>query len=138
MAVNDLSGVARKTRKGKCETRPADTSDTVSQGTEESNTLPGSGFAIVSESSPNSFPSTPKRSRRQAQQMREQCLTSTPIRNSTDLMSNVLKSRLRAKQVEQDYTELITQLKVFDSILLVNVISAFLAHGSFSHQSSFQ
>lgn len=137
MAVNDLSGVARKTRKGKCETRPVDTSDAVSQGTKESNTVPGSGIAVISESLPNSYPSTPKRSRRQARQTREQCLTSTPIRNSTHFVSNVLKSRLRAKQVEQDYNELITQVEVFDSILLVNVISAFLACGSFSHQSFF-
>lgn len=127
MAVNDLSGVPWKSRKRKLKRTPVETvtSDAVSfQATGESNAVPGSDFAIVSQSSPSSLPSTPKRGKRQTRQTREAFLTSTPVHSSTDIVSNISKPP-GAKQVELQYTELITQLKVFDYILLVNIVSAF-------------
>ncbi|XP_070763847.1 PWWP domain-containing DNA repair factor 3B-like [Enoplosus armatus] len=96
----------RQTRKGKPKKTPTEkvTSDTVSfQATEESNAVPGNDLAIVSQSSASSSPSTPKRGRRQTRQTQEACLTSTPVRSS--------KSAPGAKQVELEYTQLITQLK---------------------------
>lgn len=122
MAVNDLSGVPWKSRKRKLKRTPVETvtSDAVSfQATGESNAVPGSDFA-----SPSSLPSTPKRGKRQTRQTREAFLTSTPVHSSADIMSNISKPP-GAKQVELQYTELITQLKVFDYILLVNIVSAF-------------
>ena len=106
MTVNNLSGGPKKTRKRKPKKTPSKkvTSNTVSsQATEDSNAVPGSDVATVSQSTANSLPSTPKRSRRQAGQTQEASLTSTPV------------NKCRAKQMEPEYfdSELITQLKVF-------------------------
>ncbi|KAM9366301.1 PWWP domain-containing DNA repair factor 3B-like [Symphorus nematophorus] len=105
-----MTGGHKKTRKRKPIERV--TSDTVSpQTTEDSNTVPGSDVAIVSHSTANSLPSTPKRGRRQAGQTLEARLTSTPVHSScTD---NISRSPLGAQQVELEYSdsEFITQSK---------------------------
>ncbi|XP_040900604.1 PWWP domain-containing DNA repair factor 3A [Toxotes jaculatrix] len=85
------------------------TSDAASsQVTEESN---GRDFATVSQSSPCSLPSTPKRGRRQTRQT-EEVRHSTPVRSSsTDNHSSISEPPFGAKQAELEYTEVITQLK---------------------------
>lgn len=94
--------------------------DTVSfQATDSSNTKPRSDFAIDNQSSASFLQSTPKRGMRQTRQTREACLTSTPVhKSSTDILPNISKSPPGAKHVELEYTELVSQLKVFDYILL--------------------
>ena len=119
--VNDLSGGPWKTRKRKCKKSPARNvaSKTASSpGSEESNTAPGSDFAIVSQFPGCSLLSTPKRGGRQTRQTKDVCLTSTPVRSSsTDKLTKISKSPPGAKQAELEYTEVITQLKVQDLII---------------------
>lgn len=115
MTVNYLSGGPRKTRKRKPKKTQTEevTPDSVSsQATEESNHVPGSDFANVSQSTASSLPSTPKRGRGQRGQAPKACLTSTPVHSSsTDILSPPA-----SKQEELEYTELITQLKVIDPV----------------------
>ncbi|GAA6220130.1 PWWP domain-containing protein MUM1L1-like [Lates japonicus] len=107
-----MTGGPRKTRKGKPKKTPAEkvSSDTVSSPvTEQSDAVPGSDLATVSHSLAGFSPSSPKRSRKQTQEVR---LTSTPVRSSSiDNLSNISKSPPGAKQAELEYTEVITQLK---------------------------
>jgi len=50
-------------------------------------------------------------------QTQEARLTSTPVHSSsTDVLSSISQTPTKAKQVELEYTELVTQLKVFDHI----------------------
>ncbi|XP_029311182.1 PWWP domain-containing DNA repair factor 3A-like isoform X2 [Cottoperca gobio] len=112
-----MKGVSRRTRKREPNKKPTErvTAETVSsQATEESNAVPGSDDAIVSQSTPSSLPSTPKRGRPRKGQTQEARLTSTPVHNSsTDILSNI--SPPEAKQVEVEYTELITQLETSET-----------------------
>ncbi|XP_018522323.1 PWWP domain-containing DNA repair factor 3B [Lates calcarifer] len=107
-----MTGGPRKTRKGKPKKTQAEkvSSDTVSSPvTEQSDAVPGSDLATVSHSLAGFSPSSPKRSRKQTQQV---CLTSTPVRSSSiDNLSNILESPPGAKQAELEYTEVVTQLK---------------------------
>lgn len=117
MTANDLSGGPRKTRRRKTKktTTLLDTTDTVSsQAKEESNAVPNSDLTIVCQSSASSLLSTPKRGRGQTGQTEEACLTSTPVHSSSNnILSNISSPPPGATQVELEYTELITQLKVF-------------------------
>ncbi|XP_069030290.1 PWWP domain-containing DNA repair factor 3A-like isoform X1 [Embiotoca jacksoni] len=137
-----MKGIPRKTRKR--EPKKISTgkfaSDTVlSSATEESNAVPGSDSAILSQSS--SLPSTPKRGKGRTRKTPEPCLTSTPVtrsstlvtrsstpvtrsstpatrsstpvtRSSTDTLSSNSTPPAGVKQVEPEYTEIITQLKM--------------------------
>lgn len=120
--MNDLLGGSRKTRKRepKRTTAKEVASDTVSsQATEESNTVPGGDLAA------SSLLTTPKRCRGRKGRTLEAHLTSTPVRGSSaDILSSISKSSTRAKQVELEYTEVITQLKVFDH-MFTDIVSAF-------------
>ncbi|XP_034437158.1 PWWP domain-containing DNA repair factor 3A isoform X2 [Hippoglossus hippoglossus] len=113
-----MKGGPWKTRKRKCKKSPAKkvASKTASSpGSEESNTVPGSDFAIVSEFPACSLLSTPKRGRRRTRQTKDVCLTSTPVRSSsTDKLTKISKSPPGAKQAELEYTEVITQLKAVE------------------------
>ncbi|XP_037610452.1 PWWP domain-containing DNA repair factor 3A isoform X2 [Sebastes umbrosus] len=104
-----MKGGSRKTRKRepKGTTAKEVASDTVSaQATEESNTVPGGDLAA------SSLLTTPKRCRGRKGRTLEAHLTSTPVRGSSaDILSSISKSSTRAKQVELEYTEVITQLK---------------------------
>lgn len=102
----------RKSEPKKTSKEKADSETVSSHVTEESSTLPGCDFANDSQSTACSFPSTPRRSRRQKGQIQEAYQTSTPVhRSSTDNLSNTSTSPPGAKQVEQEYNEVITQLK---------------------------
>ncbi|XP_035508338.1 PWWP domain-containing DNA repair factor 3A isoform X2 [Morone saxatilis] len=108
-----MTGGLQKTRKRKPKKTPTKKAalDTL-QATEESNAVPGSDLAIVSQCTASSLPSTPKRARGQAGETEESCLTSTPVHSSsTDILSNISKSSPTTKQVEIEYTELITHLE---------------------------
>lgn len=96
------------------------TSDTVSfQATSNSNAEPRSDFAVDNQSSASFIQSTPKRGMRQTRQARQAYLTATPVRkSSTDILPDISESPPGAKQVELEYTALLTQLKVSDYILL--------------------
>ena len=106
---NDPSGGSWKTRKRKLQRTPEKkvTSEAISlQATEETGSPPENDVVVKGQSSVSPLASTPKRGKRRAQ------LTSTPIhKSSTDTLSPS-----GAKQVELEYTQLITQLKVFGHI----------------------
>lgn len=112
---NDPSGGSWKTRKRKLKRTPEKkvTSEAISfQATEETEPPPENDFAVKGQSSVSPLASTPKRGRREARRTRGAQLTSTPVHNSsTDTLPPS-----GAKQVELEYTELITQLKVFGHI----------------------
>ncbi|XP_051235156.1 PWWP domain-containing DNA repair factor 3B isoform X2 [Dicentrarchus labrax] len=108
-----MTGGLQKTRKRKPKKTPTKKAalDTL-QATEESNAVPGSDLAIVSQCTASSLPSTPKRGRGKTGETEESCLTSTPVHSSsTDILSNISKSSPASKQVEIEYTELITHLE---------------------------
>ncbi|XP_068587075.1 PWWP domain-containing DNA repair factor 3A-like [Cebidichthys violaceus] len=110
-----MKGGSRKTRTGESAktSREKVVSDTVSsQATKDANAVPGSDGATVVPFPVGFLPSTPKRGRRRMGQTQEAHLTSTPVySSSTDILSNISKSPTREKNVELEYTELITQLK---------------------------
>ncbi|XP_059180086.1 PWWP domain-containing DNA repair factor 3A isoform X2 [Centropristis striata] len=110
-----MKGGSQKTRKRDPKKTPKKrvTSDTVSPEVNgESNAVPSSDVGIFSQSPAIPLPSTPKRARGRMRQTRKTCLTSTPVRSSsTDIQPNIADSPPRAKQMELEYTEVITQLK---------------------------
>lgn len=97
------SGKTRKRKPKKTPVKEATSGSLSSQATKEANTAPGSDFANVSQSTASSLPCTPKRARGRGQAPTA-CLTSTPVHSSS-------ASPPGAKQVELEYTEVITQLK---------------------------
>ncbi|XP_034384175.1 PWWP domain-containing DNA repair factor 3A isoform X2 [Cyclopterus lumpus] len=109
-----MKGV-RKTRKKQPTKTPGEkvaSGSVSSQATENANAVPGSDVATVSLLTVGIFPSPPKRGRRRMGQTQEAHLTSTPVHSSsTDVLCSISKSPTEAKQVELEYTELITQLK---------------------------
>lgn len=96
------------------------TSDTVSfQATSNSNDEPKSDFAVDNQSSVSFLQSTPKRGMRQTRRARQAYLTATPVcKSSTDILPDISESPPGAKQVELEYTALLSQLKVSDYIFL--------------------
>ncbi|TNN60785.1 hypothetical protein EYF80_028955 [Liparis tanakae] len=105
----------RRTRKGESTKTPGEVvaSDSLSsQATENANPVPDSDVATVSLLTVGFFPSPPKRGRRQMGRTQEARLTSTPVHSSsTDVLSSISQAPTEAKQVELEYTELVTQLK---------------------------
>ncbi|XP_076579236.1 PWWP domain-containing DNA repair factor 3B [Chaetodon auriga] len=99
-------------RKRKLKKTQAEKVSISTQATEESNAVPCSDFAIVSQPAASLLPRTLRRGRGQTQQAQDAYLTSTPVHSSSsDILSNISKSPPRAKQVKLEYTELFTQLK---------------------------
>ncbi|XP_010755048.2 PWWP domain-containing protein MUM1L1 isoform X1 [Larimichthys crocea] len=114
-----MKGGPQKTRKRKLQKTQTeeDTSDNfLSQAPGESNAVPGSDFANVSQSTASPLSRTPKRGRGQTRQTQDACLTSTPVRSSSaDALSNISKSCAGANQVDLKYDEFITQLKTSEA-----------------------
>lgn len=125
--MKDLSGGSEKTQKRRRrKTREAKITPDVSsrQDREAACALQGNDSAIANRLSPNCLPSTPKQDRRRSRQRREAYLTSTPVhRSSTAILSHTAESIPGAKQVDLEYTELITQLKVFVHTISFSILS---------------
>lgn len=123
--MKDLSGGSEKTKKRRPRKTPVAniTPDVPSrQNGEAVCAVQGNDSAMANRLSPNCFPSTPKQDRRRSRQRREAYLTSTPVHiSSTAILPHTAESL--PGQVDLEYTELITQLKVFVYTICFSILS---------------
>lgn len=123
--MKDLSGGKTQKRRPRKTPEAKITPDVPSrQDRKAACAVQGDESAMGNRLSPNCYPSTPKQDRRRSRQRREAYLTSTPVhRSSTAILSHTAESLPRAKQVDLEYTELITQLKVFVHTICFSILS---------------
>lgn len=108
LTENCLSGGSLKTRSRLCRKAPVAKNTPEVRRNPEVNGLPD--CAMVHQLSASSLLSTPKRSRRIQQS--EARLTSTPVKSSPDVFSNIAETLSGPNPVELEYTEHIPQSKV--------------------------
>ncbi|KAM3625683.1 uncharacterized protein V6R79_016032 [Siganus canaliculatus] len=114
-----MKGRCRKAVKRKLEKKPAETlapDTTSSQATQESNTVAGNDFTIVTQATAVSPKVTPRRGRGRPRRIQQDCLTSTPVHSSsTDRLPNISESPPIANQAELECPDLLTPTKTPES-----------------------